>query len=120
MSTAPKPLGKATYVASDSDKEWLQSVQRKLYTQSWDDLDYVFRKLWGLVTDLRNLRCALARVSRNRGSRTAGVDGITVRQVLAEAPPIFASSSMESPVHSERCTPGSARGVRKPTRGQPG
>ena len=36
------------------------------------------------------------------------------------APPIFGSSSMESPVHSERCTPGSARGVRKPTRGQPG
>jgi hypothetical protein len=35
-------------------------------------------------------------------------------------PPDFAMSSMESPVHSERCTPGSARGVRKPTRGQPG
>jgi hypothetical protein len=37
-----------------------------------------------------------------------------------QTPPNFAISSMESPVHSERCTPGSARGVRKPTRGQPG
>ena len=36
------------------------------------------------------------------------------------APPKFALSSMESPVHSERCTPGSVGGVRKPTRGQPG
>lgn len=34
-------------------------------------------------------------------------------------PPDFALSSIESPVHSERCTPGSARGVRKPTRGNP-
>jgi hypothetical protein len=29
--------------------------------------------------------------------------------------PDFASASMESPVHSERCTPGSERGARKPT-----
>jgi RNA-directed DNA polymerase len=29
--------------------------------------------------------------------------------------PDFASTSMESPVHSERCTPGSERGARKPT-----
>jgi hypothetical protein len=27
----------------------------------------------------------------------------------------FASTSMESPVHNERCTPGSERGARKPT-----
>jgi RNA-directed DNA polymerase len=29
-------------------------------------------------------------------------------------PPDYASASMESPVHNERCTPGSARGARKP------
>ena len=29
--------------------------------------------------------------------------------------PDFASTSMESPVHNERCTPGSERGARKPT-----
>jgi group II intron reverse transcriptase/maturase len=31
-------------------------------------------------------------------------------------PPAFATTSMESPVHSERCTPGSEGGARKPTR----
>jgi hypothetical protein len=30
-------------------------------------------------------------------------------------PPCFAVTSMESPVHSERCTPGSEGGARKPT-----
>ena len=70
------------YVASVSDKEWLLSVQRTLYTRSWKNPDYVFRKLWGLITDLRNLRCSLARVARNKGSRTAGVDEVTVRMIL--------------------------------------
>ena len=41
----------------------------------------MFCKLWGLVTDARNLRIAFARVARNRGRRTAGVDGITVGKV---------------------------------------
>jgi hypothetical protein len=31
-------------------------------------------------------------------------------------PPHFATPSMESPVHNERCTPGSEGGARKPTR----
>ena len=64
MRTAARPLGKAMYVASQSDKDWLQSVQRKLYTRSKN--------------------------------------------------PCFAYASMESPVHNERCTPGSGKGTRKP------
>jgi group II intron reverse transcriptase/maturase len=70
------------YVASQSDSDWLQSVQRRLYARSQENPDYIFCKLWGFVIDPRNLRVALARVSRNAGARTAGVDGITVRQVL--------------------------------------
>jgi RNA-directed DNA polymerase len=97
MRAGPKPLGKATYVAVDSDKEWLQNEQRKLYTRSRDDLDYVFRKLWGLVTDPRNLRCALAHVSRNRGSRTAGVDGVTVRRITHSS---SSSGSIFGPVRT--------------------
>jgi hypothetical protein len=129
VSTGPKPRKKATYVAPNSDKEWLLNVQRKLYTQSWEKPDYVFRKLWGFITDPRNLRCSLARVARNKGSRTAGVDGVTVRIVLKpenpgifapgvltmqlgrERPPSFVETPMESPVHSERCTPGSEEGA---------
>jgi hypothetical protein len=171
MRTAARPLGKAMYVASQSDKDWLQSVQRKLYTRSKNDLDYVFDKLWGLITDPCNLRIALERVARNKGHRTAGVDGVTVRRIVREGgdeflrqlrielragsylpqpvrrvlipkigqpgkvpfeaarvrvrhfelgwqkDPSFACTSMESPVHNERCTPGSVRGARKPTRG---
>ena len=82
MPSTSAPLGKAMYVASEDDRLWLQSVQRKLYARSRERPDYVFEKLWGLVTDPRNLRIALARVQRNRGARTAGVDGITVRKAL--------------------------------------
>ena len=72
------------YVASKDDRLWLQNVQRKLHTRSWRNPDYQFRKLWGLITDPRNLRIALARVNRNRGRRTAGVDGMTVNVIWAE------------------------------------
>ena len=81
MGTAGKPPGKAMYVAPRPDWDWLRIEQRKLYTRSEQHVDYVFRKLWGLVTDPRNLRMALARVAGNRGRRTAGVDGITVVHV---------------------------------------
>lgn len=84
MRTAARPLGKAMYVASQSDKDWLQSVQRKLYTRSKNDLDYVFGKLWGLITDPCNLRIALERVARNKGHRTAGVDGVLRAHIYGE------------------------------------
>jgi len=71
------------YVTFIGDRRWLLNEQRKLYARSRENPDYVFRKLWGLVTDPRNLRVALARVNRNRGRRTAGVDRVTVRMVLA-------------------------------------
>ncbi len=77
MSTASKPPGKAMYVAPRPDWDWLRIAQRTLYARREKDTAYVFRKLWGLVTDPRNLRMALARVASNRGRRTAGVDGIT-------------------------------------------
>jgi RNA-directed DNA polymerase len=78
MNAAGGPLGQAMYVASRDDRLWLQSMQRKLYERSREKPDYVFEKLWGLVTDPRNLRIALARVHRNRGARTAGIDRVTV------------------------------------------
>src|SRR5262245_27068434 len=79
---AAESLGQATYVASKEDLLWLLNVQRKLYARSQAQPDYVFEKLWGLVTDPRNLRIALDRVHRNRGARTAGIDGLTVRKAL--------------------------------------
>jgi len=71
------------YTAS-ADALWLQSVQRKLYAHSRDHPDYRFDELWGLVTDPRNLRIAFARVQRNRGARTAGVDRITAKRIVQQ------------------------------------
>lgn len=73
---------KAVYAAPQSDEDWLRSVQRALHQRSRTDLDFVFRKLWGFLVDPRTLRCALQRVARNRGRRTAGVDGVTMAKVV--------------------------------------
>lgn len=80
--TTSSAQGQAVYAATKPDWVWLLSVQKKLYQRSKNDPVYVFSKVWGLVTDPRNLRCALHRVARNRGHRTPGVDGITVRALV--------------------------------------
>jgi hypothetical protein len=57
------------YVAPSSDKDWLLSEQRKLYARSYENPDYVFRKLWGLMTDPRNRRlvwCSRREVDTSR------------------------------------------------------
>ncbi len=51
MSTALKSQGKAMYVASELDKSWLLSEQKKLYERSLRNPDYVFCKLRGLVSE---------------------------------------------------------------------
>lgn len=119
-STRAKPPERATYVAPQSDKDWLRSVQRALYARSEEQLDYVFRKLWGFVTDPRNLRIALARVASNRGARTSGVDGKTVRMVLQrEGADVFVSE-LRAELRSGRYRPNAARRVLIPKAGQPG
>jgi hypothetical protein len=42
MCTASKPPGKAMYVAPRPDWDWLRIEQRKLYTRSEQQVDYVF------------------------------------------------------------------------------
>ena len=119
MSAVSKPLGKVTYVASKPDKAWLQSMQRKLYARSLEQPDYVWRKLWGLVTDLRNLRLSLARVARNKGARTAGVDGVTVRKILRAGGDAFVEQLREE-LRRGRFRPSPVRRVRIPKAGKPG
>src|SRR5262245_54627793 len=79
-----KPLGQVTYVASTLVKSWLLNEQRKLHARSKNQPDYAFEKLWGLITDPRNLRTAFARVASNKGRRTAGVVGLTVRRIIGQ------------------------------------
>lgn len=114
----PMKLGNAMYVAPALDREWLQDRQRELYTRSWNQPDYVFHKLWGLVTDLRNLRTALARVARNRGRRTAGVDGITVAQLMARGADTFVAE-LRVEMRTRAFRPSPARRVLIPKPGQP-
>ena len=118
MGTLPKPPGKAMYVAPRPDWDWLRIVQRKLYERSEEQVDYVFCKLWGLVTDPRNLRVALARVAGNRGRRTAGVDGITVGRVTRRAEDFVAE--LRSELRSGAYRPSPVRRVLIPKIGTPG
>src|SRR5258708_3746072 len=57
--------------------------QRKLHEWASDDAERRFHDLWNLVCDPATLVVAWSRVSRNRGSRTAGVDAATRRHVEA-------------------------------------
>ncbi len=107
------------YVATQLDKSWLRSVQRKLYARSWDEPGYVWRKLWGLVTDRRNLRLALARVASNRGARTPGVDGQTVRKVLCQGVDIVVEH-LRTELRSGSYRPSPVRRVLIPKAGQRG
>src|ERR1700733_5127307 len=119
MNAAGEPLGKAMYVASEDDRLWLQSVQRKLYERSREKPDYVFEKLWGLVTDPRNLRIALARVHRNRGARTGGIDRLTVRHVLLNGAETFLDQ-VRKDLRGKTYRPKPVRRVLIPKAGKPG
>jgi len=119
MSAASKPLGKVMYVTNRADKVWLQIEQRKLYTRSRESLVYVFRKLWGLITDPRNLRLAFVRVASNRGGRTSGVDGVTVRRVLEDGIETFVAQTRLD-LRSGAYRPLPVRRVWIPKAGHPG
>jgi group II intron reverse transcriptase/maturase len=119
MSAAAGSLGKAMYVATEDDRLWLQTVQRKLYARSQEQPGYVFEKLWGLITDPRNLRIALARVQRNRGARSPGVDRLTVRRVLRDGVEPFVTEVRED-LRGGTFRPKPVRRVLIPKLGKPG
>jgi hypothetical protein len=56
-------------------------MQRKLYRWSRNDPQRAFSDLFNLVCDRRNLFHAWQQLSRNQGSRTPGVDGVTRRKI---------------------------------------
>lgn len=107
-------------MAPAPDKEWLLNVQKKLYAQSYQDPTYKFRELWGLVTDLRNLRIGLARVAHNKGRRTAGVDGKTVKNVLSSEGADAFLAGIRAVLRDGTYAPSPARRVLIPKNGQPG
>ena len=76
-------------------------------------------RLWGPVTDRRNLRLALVRISQNKGARTASVDARTVRAVLKQGPEAFIEQ-LRAELRSGSFRPSPARRVLIPKAGQPG
>jgi RNA-directed DNA polymerase len=119
MSAVAKSQEQAMYVVTKDDSLWLLNAQRKLHAQSRQHPDYVFEKLWGLVTDPRNLRIAFARVHRNRGRRTAGIDRVTVRQVLRSGVGPFLQQVRED-LRAGVFRPSPVRRVLIPKAGKPG
>src|SRR5919106_676113 len=67
----------------DQAQERVLHYQRKLHVWASSDAERRFCDLWNLVCDPATLVVAWSRVSRNRGSRTAGVDAATRRHVEA-------------------------------------
>jgi len=66
-----------------ADEAWLLGIQRKLYQWSGTNPDDRYGDLWNWITDPRNLRSAWRRIAGNKGSRTAGIDGMTVGSIRA-------------------------------------
>ena len=60
-------------------------IQTKLHRWARDDRHEKFDDLFNLVTDPAFLRVGWERVQGNRGSRTAGVDGVTASSVVTAA-----------------------------------
>ena len=57
----------------------LQKVFDRLYADSKQG--NVFTNLMELISDENNIRLAYRNIKRNKGSNTAGVDGITIRDI---------------------------------------
>ena len=107
------------YIATEDDSLWLQIVQGKLYAQSRHNPDYVFKELWGLVSDPRNLRIALQRVQRNRGARTADIDRVTVRPIVQKDVDSFIAEVRQG-LRDGSFRPSPVRRVFIPKAGKPG
>lgn len=57
----------------------LQSVFDKLYADS--KRGEVFTNLMDIIRDENNIRLAYRNIKRNTGSNTAGVDGVTIKDI---------------------------------------
>lgn len=68
-------------ISAEVNTEAILDMQRKLYCWSRTDPQKVFSDLFNLVCDRRTLALAWRQLSRNAGSRTPGIDGITRRKI---------------------------------------
>jgi group II intron reverse transcriptase/maturase len=102
-----------------ADKAWLLGVQRKLYQWSQENPEGQYRELWGWVIDPRNLRCAWRTIASNKGKRTPGIDGVTVKYVQTQGVNTYLEG-VKKELQEHSYVPSPARRVWIPKRGKPG
>jgi RNA-directed DNA polymerase len=68
---------------TDVDSEVLR-IQRMLYAQARENTDRRFKRLYKYLTHPEWVSLAIDEVMVNRGSRTAGVDGLARKHYLAD------------------------------------
>jgi RNA-directed DNA polymerase len=103
-----------------ADEAWLLGIQRKLYQWSSTNPDDTYGDLWNWIVDRRNLRCAWRRIARNKGNRTAGVDGKTVANIRATTGEEAFIEHLRDDLRNGRYQPGPSRRKLIPKPGQPG
>ncbi len=103
-----------------ADKVWLLDIQRKLYVWSRNHPEQAWRDMWNWLTDPRNLRLAWRRVASNRGARSAGVDGLTVRRIQQRKGTDRFLDELRENLCNGRYSPSPVRRVLIPKRGKPG
>jgi group II intron reverse transcriptase/maturase len=103
-----------------ADEAWLLGIQRKLYQWSRTHPDESYADMWNWVTDPRNLRIAWRRIARNKGSRTAGVDGMTVAGIRSTTGAEAFLECLRSDLRTGAYRPSPSRRKLIPKPGQPG
>ena len=81
VEDAPVNTGAAIWPATQAAEVAVRRMQIKLHRWALEDPSSQFGDLFNLVHDPAFLVDAFARVAGNKGSRTAGVDGLTVAQI---------------------------------------
>src|SRR4051812_19564091 len=103
-----------------ADEAWLLGIQRKLYQWSGTNPDDRYGDLWNWITDPRNLRSAWRRIAGNKGSRTAGIDGMTVGSIRATTGEEAFLEHLRDDLRKGRYQPSPSRRKLIPKPGKPG
>jgi RNA-directed DNA polymerase len=111
--------GKSVDTDAKTDNVWLLDVQKRLYQWSREHPEGQYRELWGWVTDLRNLRYAWRTIASNKGKRTPGVDGVTVKHIHQQGVDTYLED-VRKELQSGSYVPSPARRVLIPKPGKSG
>ena len=99
----------APWPRRDQAEARVLEIQTKLHRWATDDPNRRFDDLYNLVCDPAFLRVAWERVRTNRGARSAGVDGETVRSITAGRGPAASFAELRADLKARSFLPMPAR-----------